>query len=85
MYPTITLETYPPMFIDDMENEFYDEELLEFTVPYTWLVREFNADNFGCDTLEEFLTDVYTWDDTQFILERAHADNVVIKEKIVNR
>ena len=86
MYPLITLETYAPMYtVDGYENSFYDEELTEFTVPYAWLLNEFNADNFGCEDLTGFLLNTYDWDDTYFLYERARADKVIVRERIVKR
>lgn len=84
-YPAITLETYPPMMLNGTENPFYDEELLEFTVPYSWLSVEFQQDNFGTFDLDFWLMNEYTWDDTLFLYERATTDNVIISEKIVER
>ena len=94
-YPAITLETYPPMVYDGVENPFYDEELLEFTIPYAWLSEYFYQNNLGdidedeygtdeCD-LTYWLTNVYTWDDTLEIYNDASADGVIISEKIVER
>ena len=83
--PYITLDTYPPMMLNGAENPFYDEEILTFTVPYSWLSEEFKADNFGTFDLDYFLTSEYTWDDTFFLYERATTDKVIINEKIVNR
>lgn len=86
MYPTITLETYPPMFtVDGCENPFYDEELTEFTVPYRWLSELYQEEPSGDFDLDFFLTNEYTWDDTYSIYERAKADEVIVKERIVSR
>ena len=83
------------MVYDGVENPFYDEELLEFTIPYAWLSEYFYQNNLGeidedeygtdeCD-LTYWLTNVYTWDDTLDIYESASADGVIISEKIVER
>ena len=68
-----------------MENENYDNELLLFTVPYTWLSEEFKQDNFGTFDLDFFLCQEYTWDDTVFLYERAKTDGVIVDERIVER
>lgn len=84
-YPAITLETYPPMVYDGVENPFYDEELLEFTIPYSWLSRYYHEQQLGAFDLDFFLMNEYTWDDTLEIYERAKIDDVVISEHIVER
>lgn len=78
--PCITLETYPPM-----DGEDYDEVIRTFTIPFRWLHEEYYQDNFGGMTLDEFLLEEYTWDDTLFIYERATTDKVIIKESIERR
>lgn len=84
-YPAITLETYPPMVYDGVENPFYDEELLEFTIPYFWLSRYYHEQQLGAFDLDFFLMNEYTWDDTLEIYNNASADGVIISEKIVER
>ena len=84
MYPLITLETYSQMVMKDgTENPFYDEELIEFTVPYSWLSRIVSKE-LGKNKLEEYL-DTYTWDETWSLYEEATADKVIVKERIVER
>lgn len=78
--PYITLETYPPM-----DREDYDYTMRVFTVPYSWLSGEFKVDNFGVFDLDFFLTNEYTWDDTQFLYERATTDKVIVHEQIIER
>jgi hypothetical protein len=88
MYPLITLETYPNMINEDgSDNIYYDEELTEFTVPFSWLVKTFYAFEFNNETqtIEEFLTETYHWDDTLFLYERAKIGGVVVSERIVPR
>lgn len=65
---TIGLSTYSP----DPEQEF-----IEFTVPTKW-IRQYLAQEFNGTTLEDFLTS-YTWDDTEEILARAEAEQVILK------
>ena len=84
-YPAITLETYPPMQIEGCDNPFYDEELIEFTVPYSWLSELYKEEPLGEFDLDYFLTNEYTWDDTLYIYDRAHVDEVIISERIVER
>lgn len=78
--PYITLETYPPM---DREN--YDNELLLFTVPYSWLSEKYDKDPLGTFDLDYFLTDEYGWDDTLTLYDHAYYDGVIVHEQIISR
>lgn len=71
---TITLETYGTYEENgDIQREKW------FDVPRAWLEVQV-LDEY--DTLEEFLND-YTWDNTEFLYERALEDGVVTNEREV--
>lgn len=70
----ITLETYGTYEENgDIQREKW------FDVPRAWLEVQV-LDEY--DTLEEFLND-YTWDNTEFLYERALEDGVVTNEREV--
>lgn len=80
---TITLATYPDMFLDNdckVENENYDNEFREFTVPLGWAVEWMKS---KCNqTLNEFL-DEYTWDETIQMYDDARHQNVLYSTEIL--
>lgn len=81
----ITLDTYPDMFLDNdcnVENENYDNELREFTVPLNWAVEWIKSECH--QTLDEFM-DEYTWDETIQMYDAAMHQNVLCASKIVER
>ena len=58
----ITFETYPVDTLPNgKENPYYDDTMLEFTVPYSWYLQWLEA--YDTRTDEEFHLE-YTWDDT---------------------
>lgn len=78
---TIVLSTYPPLTLDDgNENANYENEFREFGVPKEWVTRWLD----GAITLEEFL-DTYTWDESYFLYQDAVADHAVISDVILGR
>lgn len=80
---TITLATYPDMFLDNdckVENENYDNEFREFTVPLGWAVEWMQSE---CNqTLDEFLNE-YTWDETIQMYDDARHQNVLCSTEIL--
>ena len=82
---TITLDTYPDMFLDydcNVENENYDHQIRLFTVPLNWAVEWMRSE---CKlTLDEFMK-VYTWDETMQMYEDARSENALCATKIVEQ
>lgn len=82
-HETITYGTYPDMFTDYenmVENEDYDVQMREITVPTAW-AKEWVKDH--CDmTLDEYENE-YTWDDSIQMYEDAKAEGVLISTEII--
>lgn len=79
---TVLYYTYPPIVTEDgSENENYDSEVQEFTVPKEWAENWVN-DEF--ENLEEF-SQSYTWDDTLAMYYDAAKEGVIVSKQIVSR
>jgi hypothetical protein len=81
---TVTYETYPDMFTDYeelIENENYDNEIREFTVPEAWatewMLRE-------CKMTPEEFNDWYTWDVTDQMYLDAINEKVLVSTEIID-
>ena len=93
----ITLETLLPYDLSsDKDDDYYDNHMLLFTVPYSWY-RDYIEENYKPEwlrgyhepkegeTLDESFLQEYAWDDTDRMYGHAVADNVLIKETVVTR
>ena len=82
-HETITYGTYPDMFTDYenmIENEDYDIQMREITVPTAW-AKEWVQEH--CDmSLDEYENE-YTWDDSIQMYEDAKAEGVLISTEII--
>lgn len=81
----VTFETYADMFVDPdeaEENENYDSQLREFTVPREWAAEWVSS--FYHESLDEFMSQ-YTWDDTDQMYNFALLENVLDGMRIIDR
>lgn len=93
----ITLETLLPYdMTEDKDDDYYDNHMLLFTVPYSWY-RDYIEENYKPEwlrgyhepkereTLDESFLQEYAWDDTDRMYGHAVTDHVLMKETIVTR